>query len=254
MPIQYIDPAVRKDIFGWRSPSLGLDMPVVRYGYAGLPVLLFPTAAADFLENERFFLVKAIEDKLLRGSVQLFSIDSINEHAWMDREVPIREKARRQSRYVSYIEEELIPHIRRVTGDSAARPITTGASFGAFHAANTFFRRPDLFGGTIAMSGFYDLSPSYLDGYSDDNVYYNNPAWYLPNVEGRQLALLRNESRIVIVTGQGPYEVPDASRRLSAILTDKGIPHVLDLWGHDVRHDWPWWRKMLPHFLDRFGL
>jgi esterase/lipase superfamily enzyme len=172
----------------------------------------------------------------------------------MDREVPIREKARRQSRYVSYIEEELIPHIRRVTGDSAARPITTGASFGAFHAANTFFRRPDLFGGTIAMSGFYDLSPSYLDGYSDDNVYYNNPAWYLPNVEGRQLALLRNESRIVIVTGQGPYEVPDASRRLSAILTDKGIPHVLDLWGHDVRHDWPWWRKMLPYFLDRFGL
>jgi esterase/lipase superfamily enzyme len=254
MPIQYIDPSVRRDIFGWRSPRLGLDMPVVSYGHAGLPLLLFPTAAADFLENERFFLVKSIEDKLLRGSVRLFSIDSINAHAWMDRDVAVREQARRQSLYVAYIEEELIPHIRRVTGDPGARPITTGASFGAFHAANTFLRRPDLFGGTIAMSGFYDLSVSYLDGYSDDNVYFNNPAWYLPNVEGRQLELLRRESRIVVVTGQGPYEVPDASRRLSELLSAKQIPHVLDLWGHDVRHDWPWWRKMLPHFLDRMGV
>jgi esterase/lipase superfamily enzyme len=29
----------------------------------------------------------------------------------------------------------------------------------------------------------------------------------------------------------------------------KGIPHNLDLWGADVDHDWPWWRKMLPHTL-----
>lgn len=254
MPIQYVDPSLRRQIFGWHSPRLGLEMPVVTYGHAGLPVLLFPTAAADFLENERFFLVKSIEEKLLRGSVRLFSIDSINAHAWMDRQVPVREQARRQALYSGYIEEELIPYIRHVCGDAGARPITTGASFGAFHAANTFFRRPDLFGGTIAMSGFYDLSVSYLDGYSDDHVFFNNPAWYLPGVEGDQLELLRNHSHIAIVTGQGPYEVPDASRRLSTILASRQIPHVLDIWGHDVKHDWPWWRKMLPHFLDRMGV
>jgi len=38
---------------------------------------------------------------------------------------------------------------------------------------------------------------------------------------------------------------------LSDILTAKGIPHTLDLWGADVDHDWPWWRKMLPYTLDR---
>jgi esterase/lipase superfamily enzyme len=254
MRIQYVDPALKRQVFGWRSPRLGLEMPVVSYGHAGVPILLFPTAAADFLENERFFLVKAIEDKLMRGTVRLFSIDSINSHAWMDRDVPVREQARRQALYVDYIEDELIPYIRRVTGDANARPITTGASFGAFHAANTFFRRPDLFGGTIAMSGFYDLSVSYLNGYADDNVFFNNPVWYIPGIQGDQLELLRHRSHIVIVTGQGPYEVPDASRRLSAVLNERQIPHVLDLWGHDVKHDWPWWRKMLPHFLGQMGL
>lgn len=254
MPIQYIDPALPKQIDGWRSPRLGLDMPVVTYGHAGTPLLLFPTAAADFLENERFFLVKAIEDHLLVGKVRLFSIDSINSQAWMDRDVPVREKARRQALYSSYIEEELVPYMRHVCGDRNARPLTTGASFGAFHAANTFFRRPDLFGGTIAMSGFYDLSRNYLDGYSDDNVFFNNPAWYVPGAGGHMLELLRGSSRVVIVTGQGPYEAPDRSREFSAVLTQQGIPHWLDIWGQDVKHDWPWWRKMLPYHLDKMGL
>ena len=41
------------------------------------------------------------------------------------------------------------------------------------------------------------------------------------------------------------------SRQLSGILHSKGIPHTLDVWGPDVNHDWPWWRKMLPHYLER---
>ena len=41
------------------------------------------------------------------------------------------------------------------------------------------------------------------------------------------------------------------SRQLSGILSWKGVPHHLDIWGHDVNHDWPWWRKMLPYWLDR---
>lgn len=28
----------------------------------------------------------------------------------------------------------------------------------------------------------------------------------------------------------------------------------LDMWGHDVDHDWPWWRKMLPYYLESLGL
>ena len=251
--MDFVDPSLPKRVDGWRSANLGLEMPIVQYGHAGHPLLLFPTAAADFLENERFWLVKAVEPQIFAGKVRVFSIDSINKYAWMDKNVPVPEQARRQALYAKYVEDEVAPFIRWVVGDDQARIATSGASFGAFHAANTLFRRPDLFDATIAMSGFYDLAPDYFHGYSDDNCFYNNPAWYLPGLGGRELDLLRHSSSINILTGQGAYEAPDASRQISRILAEKQIPHTLDVWGHDVNHDWPWWRKMLPYFLDRLA-
>jgi esterase/lipase superfamily enzyme len=251
MAFQYLDPAVPRRIDGWRSPTLGLPMPIVTYGDRGRPLLLFPTAAADFLENERFFLVKSVEPAILAGRVRVFSIDSINRHAWMDGTLPVREQARRQALYSRYLEEEVAPYIQRECGSPSIRIAVSGASFGAFHAANTFFRRPDLFDGLLGMSGFYDLEGSYLKGYSDDNCYYNNPGWYLPGLSGKPLHLLRTACRIVLVTGRGAFEAPEASQKLSDILNAKGISHVMDYWGDDVNHDWPWWRRMLPHYLDR---
>jgi esterase/lipase superfamily enzyme len=251
--VKFLDDSVPRRIDEWTSPILGQRMPIVGYGHWGRPLLLFPTAAADFLENERFFLIKAVEPHILEGRVRVFSINSINSQAWMDHNLPVAEQARRHMLYARYIEDEVVPYIRHVCQSPALRIVTSGASFGAFHAANTLFRRPDLFDGVIAMSGFYDLGPDYFRGYSDDNCFFNNPAWYVPGLEGRALELLRTDSRIHILTGQGAYEAPDASRRLSDLLHQKGISHFLDVWGHDVNHDWPWWRKMLPYAIERMG-
>jgi esterase/lipase superfamily enzyme len=51
--------------------------------------------------------------------------------------------------------------------------------------------------------------------------------------------------------GQGAWErlCLAETRRLSEVLSAKGVPHWLDLWGHDVNHDRPWWHKQLPDFL-----
>ena len=43
-----------------------------------------------------------------------------------------------------------------------------------------------------------------------------------------------------------------SSRRLAALFAQKGIRHELDLWGHDVPHDWPSWRAQIAHHLPRF--
>jgi esterase/lipase superfamily enzyme len=252
--MQFVDPSVPRDLFGWKSPRLGFEMPIVRYGRAGHALLLFPTAQADFLENERFWLVKSIEPLIKAGRVQVFSIDSINKHAWMNRKVPVPEKARRQKLYSGYVEEEVVPHIRRCLANPSARIGVTGASFGAFHAANAFFRRPDLFDTLIGMSGFYDLRGDYLNGFMNDDAYFNNPMSFLENLGDRGVLDTYRRSQIHIITGQGAFEAPDCSRRLSALLWSKGIPNNLDVWGHDVNHDWPWWRKMLPHYLgERVG-
>ena len=233
----------------WYSQNLGMEMPIVAYGHAGYPLLMFPTAAADFLEYERFHLVDSIRHLVEAGRVRAYSVNSVNRYALMNDQAPPHVKAELLSRFDRYVTDEVLPLIRHETGD--LNPVTTGASMGAYLAANTYFRHPDVVRGVIAMSGSYDVR-AYFDGYSDDNVYFNNPISYLPNLDDDYfLPRLRAADAIVILTGQGAWEAPQRSRDLSDILRAKGIPHTLDVWGHDVDHDWPWWRKMLPYWLER---
>ncbi|HEY0080674.1 MAG TPA: alpha/beta hydrolase-fold protein [Pyrinomonadaceae bacterium] len=235
----------------WFSHNLEREMPLVAYGHAGYPLLMLPTAAADYLEYERFLLIDALRPLVDAGRVRPYSINSVNRYSLLNEQASPPLKAELLTRYDRYITEEVLPLIRNDTGDGGARPLVTGASLGAFLSANLYFRHPDLLRGVIAMSGSYDVR-SYFDGYSDDNVYFNNPMQYLPNLNDEyHLPLLRQADAIVILTGQGAYEAPNRSRELSAVLRSKGIPHTLDVWGHDVDHDWPWWRKMLPYWLDK---
>ena len=240
---------MKREIHSWHSPSLNKTMEVAVYGHYGTALLLFPTAAADFLEYERFHLIDSISRQINEGKVKVFSVNSINAESWLNQYMHPRHKAIRHQQFNEYIFNEVIPFVKNMTSQETSI-IASGASFGALHAANLFFRRPDLINGVIAMSGDYDLS-TYTKGYHDEDVYFNSPIQYLPNLnDDYYLPLIKKSGHIHIVTGSGDWEQPDASRRLSALLHAKGIPHELDIWGHDIPHDWPSWRKMLPYYLD----
>ncbi len=240
---------MNRELFGWHSPALNKHMEIVTYGHHGFALLLLPTAAADYLEYERFLLIKSIEKYINEGKVKVFSINSINSESWLNSDMHPKHKAIRHQQFNDYVYNEVIPHIKRSTSDET--PIyTSGASLGALHAANLFFKRPDLISGTIAMSGNYNLS-TYTKGYYDDDVYFNSPEHYLPNLnDNKYLPLIQNSKHIHILTGSGSYETPEASQRFSALLHSKGIPHELDVWGPDMGHDWPTWRAMLPYYLE----
>ena len=36
---------------------------------------------------------------------------------------------------------------------------------------------------------------------------------------------------------------------LKRIFEAKGIPVWVDLWGHDVKHDWDWWYKQVVYYM-----
>jgi esterase/lipase superfamily enzyme len=233
---------VNREIHAWHSPNLNKQMEIAVYGHYGFALLMFPTAAADFLEYERFSLIDAIKPFIDGGKLKAFSINSINSESWLNQNIPPPYRAVRHQQYNEYIVQEVVPFIRNHCSPDTPI-ITTGASLGALHAANTFFRRPDIFDGTIAMSGSYDIK-AYSDGY------FNSPADYLPNLNDEfLLGKLRSKRHIYILSGRGDYEAPDRSIQLGQILSAKGIPHHVDLWGHDIPHDWPTWRSMLPHVL-----
>jgi esterase/lipase superfamily enzyme len=240
---------MKREIQKWYSPRLNKDMEIAVYGHSGFSLLMLPTAAADYLEYERFQLIATLEPYINAGKVKVFSINSINSEAWLNKNMEGRHKAIRHQQFNAYVEYEVVPFMKMHSGDSTPI-ITTGASLGALHAANMFFRRPDIFAGTIAMSGVYDLT-SYTKGYFDEDVYFNSPCHYLPSLtDDYYLSRLKRCKHIHILTGSGDYEDPEGSRYLSAILTAKGIPHELDVWGWDMRHDWPTWRAMLPFYID----
>ncbi|TXB67610.1 esterase family protein [Phaeodactylibacter luteus] len=239
---------MNREIHAWHSPALNKQMEIAVYGHYGFALLMLPTAAADYLEYERFHLIDAISGPVNEGKAKVFSINSINAESWLNPDMHPRHKAIRHQQFNDYVVREVVPFIQQAT--SADTPIyTCGASLGALHAANLYFRRPDLFSGVIGMSGDYDLS-TYTKGYHDQDVYFNSPVQYLPNLQdGQLLQQIRQSRHIHIVTGSGQWENPDASRRFSHILNAKGIPHELDVWGPDMPHDWDTWRKMLPYYL-----
>lgn len=242
---------MRRDTTSWFSHNLKMEMPLVAYGHAGYPLLMFPTAAADYLEYERFHLIDAIKPFLENGLIRAYSINSVNRYSLLSQATEPASKVAMLTKYDKYITEEVLPLIRNECG-AEARPLTTGASLGALLAVNTYFKHSDDFRGVIAMSGSYDIY-NYLENFYNDNVYFNNPMMYVKNLnDDYHLPRLRQADSIVIVTGQGAFESPDRSREFSALLHSKGIPHLLEVWGHDVNHDWVWWRKMLPHYLGRF--
>jgi esterase/lipase superfamily enzyme len=240
---------MQKNTTSWYSPSLQKDMPIATYGTFGFALLLIPTAAADYLEYERFNLIEALAPFIDSGKIKVFSIDSINNESWLNNQMLPAHKAIRQNQFNKYVFDEVVPFIRNNTSQDT-HIFTCGASFGALHAMNLFLKRPDIINGTIAMSGVYDLT-EYTKGYWDDQVYYNSPQHYIPNLNNEfDYNNIKASHHIHIYTGSGNYEDPNANRTFSEVLWNKGIWHDLDIWGKDINHDWPTWRKMLPYILE----
>jgi esterase/lipase superfamily enzyme len=80
--------------------------------------------------------------------------------------------------------------------------------------------------------------------------------YYVSNLEGDHLEYLRGRLSFLLMAGQGQWEdttgALESTKQFAKLLESKGIRHELDLWGHDVPHDWPSWRAQLAHHLHRF--
>lgn len=235
----------------WYSPILGQEMELKVYGHSGRSALVFPAQGGRFYEYEDFGMVAALAGLIDAGRLRLYTVDSIDNQSWANWNAHPGDRARRHDDYDAYIVHEVAPFISHRSADEGGL-ITTGCSMGAYHAANFYFRHPDIFNAVVAISGLYQLG-MFVGDYSDDRVYYNSPLAYLPNLNDPWFIDRYRQGQIIICCGQGAWE--DAmladTHALKRILEDKSIPAWIDIWGHDVNHDWPWWRRMAPYFLDR---
>lgn len=240
---------MRREEHRWFSGNLGHDMDVIIYGHGGQALLCLPSQNGRVGDWEAFGMVDSVRDLLDAGRLLMIAVDGIDWQSWTNHQAPVEHRARRHNDYVRYITDEVVPLARAEAGRETIW--ATGCSVGAFHAANLFFRRPDLFDGVIAISGVYHAR-HFVGDYNDDDVYFNSPLSYLPELRDPWHLERYRRSRIVICVGQGSWEDESIAdtHQLQEILYHKGVPATFDYWGHDVEHHWHWWQRMLRHHLE----
>jgi esterase/lipase superfamily enzyme len=234
-----------------RDVELG-PLNLIAYGHWGRPVLVFPSELGRRWDWEGTGMVEAVAPLIDAGRVKLYCVDGADAYTWRADEVPLEERARRHGEYEHWIDDVVAPWIH---ADSGGEIIVTGASFGAYHAANFALKRADLFPLAICMSGVYDVGAVGW-GERGDATYFNNPLDYVQHLHGDHLDWLRSRVSLVLLCGQGQWEdttgALESTKHFAGLLGEKAIRHELDLWGHDVPHDWPSWRAQIAHHLPRF--
>jgi esterase/lipase superfamily enzyme len=238
------------------APGLDRIGTVIRYGHFGRPVLVFPSEQGRAWDYENNGMVEAVRFLIDAGRVKLYCVDSFDDLSWSDNWIPLEERAQRNGAYTSWITETVIGWIGS-DSPGASDAIVTGCSMGAFHALHLALTRADLFPVAICQSGNYDPAQWHAWGERGEAAYFTNPTDYLPQLHGDHLYWLRDHVQIVLTVGQGPWEVHPTSslpeaHRMDTLLAERGIPHELDVWGHDSAHDWPWWQRQIAHHLPRF--
>jgi len=229
------------------SQHLQKDMEILIFGHAGIPVLFFPTRTAKFYDYEDWNVIDGVSDRLERGELQIFCLDSADKLSFYDKTLHPSERIRKHLNFEKYILFEVIPMVR--TMNNNPNMTLAGCSLGAWHALNLSFRHPTLFTKVVAMSGRYDLTmqlPYFEDlfeGYRDEEIYYNMPSQYVPNIHGERMLEHLRKLDITIVIG-----VEDAflenNIALSDALNAKKIPHNFFIWDGEA-HRGIIWKDMI---------
>ena len=228
-------------------------MTIKTYGAGGLPILVFPTQDAMSDNFENFGMIDTLKDFIDGGAIQLFCVDTVDQETWSNIWGDKVWRAARQESYYRYIIEEVLPLIRE-KNSSGKLPIVIGCSLGGLHAAITFLRRPELFGGMLSLSGVCDAK-FFFDGWLDSVLYDNSPTDFLANMPPNHPYIkIYNTKKIILCVGQGRWE--EEGIRTTAIMRDifkaKKINAQPDFWGFDVDHDWLWWKRQIIYFLPQF--
>ncbi len=242
---------MNREYHSWYSKHINKEIEMLVFGHAGIPVLFFPTRTAHFYDYENWKIIESMQDKIDAGYLQVFCVDSTDADSFYNADIPPSERILRYTYYESYIMYEVLPFIKKKNKSNYR--ILAGCSLGAYHAMNIGMKHPQHFHKIVGMSGRYDLSQSVgnfrdlFDGYMDENIYFNTPTMFVPNIEDPKIIRALKRMKIVFVIGkEDPFF--DSNVLLSNALSEKCICNTLYVWNeeaHRPRH----WRVMVRMYI-----
>ena len=242
---------MKREYYRWYSKHVNKELELLVFGYAGAPVLFFPTRTARFYDYENWKIIEAMKDKINAGYLQVFCVDSTDVDSFYNADIHPAERILRYTYYENYIMYEVLPFIKKQNKNKYR--IAAGCSLGAYHAVNIGLKHPNEFSKIVGMSGRYDLGKEVqnfkdlFDGYKDENIYFNTPEMFVPNLYDAKIIGALKKLKIVFVIGkEDPFF--DSNVLLSNALSEKGICNTLYVWNeeaHRPRH----WRVMVQMYL-----
>ena len=236
------------------SGKLGREMKLNRYGHGGMPFVVFPSSGGSYDEYANFGMINASRWFIENGIVQFFTLSNIDGESWLANNKSMHDRARAHEAYDQYVIGEAIPFIKHKTGWFEPMGIT-GCSMGAYHTMNFFLQHPDVFSTVIALSGIYDAhffgdygnDPLVFKNSPSEAIWFQDDGWFIDHYR---------RAKIIVCTGHGPWEQDglDSFYQLKKAFQMKNLGGSFEEWGHDVAHDWEWWRLQMPFFLNKlFG-
>lgn len=227
-----------------QSAAMDRAMHVWVYGHWGAPLLVFPSAAGFAHEWDAQGMIEALAPLVDGQKIKLYCPESNVSQTWTDKHDHPAARMQRHRQYESFIVDELVPAIRRDCETPGIRVATTGCSLGAYYAANFALKYPETFHYALCMSGRYEMT-HFTGGFSNGDVFFNNPLAYVRGLRGEPLDRVRRHTHLALVCGQGQWEEGciEETQELADVCEQLGIPHERDIWGHDVSHNWVWWKR-----------
>ncbi len=222
------------------SHILGRNIETLVFGDRGYPVVVLPTTLGSYFEAKDMGLITSASWFIEQGLVQIYCPDSINAESWYNKKIHPAERVRRYELYDRFLNEEFIPQLQQRS--PSGKVCMAGPSFGGYKAANFAFKHPEKVSHLFCMSGAFNIK-SFLDGFYNDQCFFNNPVDFLPGANQPELWQMN------IVLGSSEWDIClKDNLEMSKLLHQKQIRHWLDVRGW-VQHDWPLWREMFPHYL-----
>ena len=131
---------MHREYHKWWSPALGREMETLVFGHAGARMLVFPTSRGKFheWEDRGMFGGDGLGTAIENGWLQTYCVDSVDSESWYNYGAHPGHRGYRQTQYMSYLTNEVMPLSR--SKNSNPFLIVTGASFGAYHAADFAFK------------------------------------------------------------------------------------------------------------------
>ncbi len=219
----------------WKSPTLGREMEMLVFGKEGTPVLIFPTEHGRFFEWEDQGVMETVREQIDLGYNQFFCVDSIDGESFLNKDVDPYTRVNRENQYQIYIKDEVIPLIHDLNSNPYL--ISAGTGLGAYHALTFGLKYPELIHKVLALSGYYDINV-HLDGFKDENSYFNNPIEFIPNLHDEAILkkLAAIDIRLLSYLNDPNRE---ATAKMSETLWLKFIDHEYYVWEEETNHSWP---------------